>query len=408
VDQSPQGFASEDEEAAYCLSLLRDGDRHQKIGARERLSQIFERKGLLDEAAQCLESNIRDGVRDPRVYQRLAGVYRRQGRHELADEVLLEARRLAERMTRAPQPGVRRGVPARPPRPAPGVPPPNPQEAPTAQLPATPPRPAPPLSGSGGELELDGPRAGVLAPGTDEYENRHAPASRPWWLSPAMLVLLILLCGPYGLALMWVRSGYTKQAKVRATAVWAGLIVLMLAAAAVTLQSQVGAIVAGSAGLAGVPSFGALPTPQVFGTPSAPAGAPKSTLPPGLAAPPTPAVSPGTLATPPSSATLVPPPAAKPGSAPQPAASPTAGTAAASTPSAKPAGEQVKIADTGGSGVNLRERPGATGPVIKTVPDGTVLQVVGPDQQMDGQAWRNVRDDTGSTGWIAAELLEPA
>ena len=28
------------------------------------------------------------------VYQRLAGVYRRQGRHELADEVLVEARRL--------------------------------------------------------------------------------------------------------------------------------------------------------------------------------------------------------------------------------------------------------------------------------------------------------------------------
>jgi len=33
---------------------------------------------------------------------------------------------------------------------------------------------------------------------------------------------------------------------------------------------------------------------------------------------------------------------------------------------------------------------------------------VGTDQQMDGKAWKNVRDDTGSTGWIAAELLEPA
>ena len=79
---SPQGFASEDEEATYCLSLLRDGDRHQQIVARERLGQIFERRGLLDEAAQCLESNVREGVRDPRVYQRLAGIYRRQGRHE--------------------------------------------------------------------------------------------------------------------------------------------------------------------------------------------------------------------------------------------------------------------------------------------------------------------------------------
>jgi hypothetical protein len=416
VDQSPQGFASEDEEATYCLSLLRDGDRHQKIVARERLSQIFERRGLLDEAAQCLESNIREGVRDPRVYQRLAGVYRRQGRHELADEVLVEARRLAERMTRPPQAGVRRPGPARPGRPAPGAPPPNPQEAATAQLPATmPPRPASPQSGHGGELELDRLSAGAMAPGIDEDEDRAVSADRPWWLSPAMLVLLILLCGPYGLALMWVRGGYTKQAKVRATAVWAGLIVLMLAAAAVIIQSQVGAIVAASAGLAGVPSLGGPPTPIVFGTPSASAGAPKPALPPGPAAvPPTPAVSPGTLATRPAGVTLVPAPATKPdddeveGDDPEPAASPATGTAAGSAPSAKPAGEQVKVADTGGSGANMRERPGPTGPVIKTVPEGTVLRVVGPDQQMDGKAWRNVRDDTGSTGWIAAELLEPA
>ena len=43
-----------------------------------------------------------------------------------------------------------------------------------------------------------------------------------------MLVILILLCGPYGLALMWVRSDYSRQAKVRATVVWGGLIVLMM------------------------------------------------------------------------------------------------------------------------------------------------------------------------------------
>src|SRR5690348_522439 len=100
---------------------------------------------MLDEAAQCLESNIREGVRDPRVYQRLAGVYRRQGRHELADEVLIEARRLAERMARQPAPGARRPAPGpvrtgRPPQPTP--PPPiaavGPLQAPTAQLPATP------------------------------------------------------------------------------------------------------------------------------------------------------------------------------------------------------------------------------------------------------------------------------
>ena len=66
------------------------------------------------------------------------------------------------------------------------------------------------------------------------------------------------------------------------------------------------------------------------------------------------------------------------------------------------------MAESADTGVNMRERPGAAGPVIKSLPAGTVLQVVGADQQMDGMAWKNVRDDTGSTGWIAAEFLEPA
>lgn len=422
MDQQPQGFASEDEEATYCLSLLRDGDRHQKIVARERLSQIFEGRGMLDEAAQCLESNIREGVRDPRVYQRLAGFYRRQGRHELADEVLVEARRLAERMSRGPQPGARRPGPARPGRPAIPPPAPGPQEAPTAQLPTSPPPPRPaPVAEAGGELELDRAPADVPMPVVTQAEPDEAPVQRPWWLSPAMLILLILLCGPYGLALMWVRSGYSKPAKVRATVVWAGLMVLILAGAAVTIQSQVGTIIASTAGLAGMPQPRITPAPI---SPVGPAGAvPKATLPPGLAAvPPTPIASPGILGAPLPGVVIGLPPAVKPGEDEEEdeepaeeedeaemAASPTPGTVAgAPSPAAKPAGEQVKVAESGGTGVNMRERPGAAGPVIKTVPEGTVLLVIGADQQMDGKAWKNVRDDTGSTGWIAAELLEPA
>ena len=416
MDQSPQGFASEDEEATYCLSLLRDGDRHQKIVARERLSQIFERRGMLDESAQCLESNIREGVRDPRVYQRLAGFYRRQGRHELADEVLVEARRLAERMSRSPQPGARRPGPGRPGRPVAGPPPPNSQEATTGQLPAVAPlHPAPQPPDGGGELELDRVPAGAreLTPGPEELGV--APASQPWWVSPPML---ILLCGPYGLALMWVRGGYTRQAKLRATVVWAGLVILMLAGAAVTIQSQMGAIIASSAGLAGIPQPGQIPTPTA--TLSSPSGVPKSTLPPGLAAvPPTSFASPGALGAPPAGVVIAPPVASQPDDGegdededeegPVASASPTLVTSSgAPSPATKPPGEQVKVAETGGTGVNMRERPGAAGPVFKTVPEGTVLLVVGADQQMDGKAWKNVRDDTGSTGWIAAELLEPA
>jgi uncharacterized protein YgiM (DUF1202 family) len=68
----------------------------------------------------------------------------------------------------------------------------------------------------------------------------------------------------------------------------------------------------------------------------------------------------------------------------------------------------VKVVNTGDTGANMRERPGATAPVVKTVPEGAVLQVIGADQQMDGRGWRNVRDEGGASGWIVAEFLEPA
>ena len=422
MDQSPQGFASEDEEATYCLSLLRDGDRHQKIVARERLSQIFEHRGMLDEAAQCLESNIREGVRDPRVYQRLAGVYRRQGRHELAEEVLLEARRLAERMARPQQPPGRRGPGGRPgrPGPAPGaVTPPGPGDVPTANLPAAPPPRAATVPSAGGELALDQGDTGLLPSPYDMQEQATTPtvAGRPWWLSPGMLILLILLCGPYGLALMWVRGGYAKQTKVRVASVWAGLMVLMLAGAAVALQPQLPTLLTLAARGAGAPAVPGVPTPRVFGPPPSQVGIPTGTLPPGLGlVPPSPIASPGVLATRPAGVTIA-PPSAKPEDGdeddepgPAPTSAPTGPSAPGGPPAAaaKPSGEQVKVGDTGGTGANMRERPGAAGQIVKTVPEGAVLTVVGADQQMDGKAWRNVRDDTGTTGWIAEELLEPA
>jgi hypothetical protein len=404
-------FASEDEEATYWLSLLRDGDRHQQVVARERLSQIFERRGLLDEAAQCLESNIREGVRDPRVYQRLAGVYRRQGRHELADEVLVEARRLAERLARPQPPGTRRPGPGRPVRPV-SAPPPHPLEAPTARLPASaapgPPRPPAPPPASAGELELDrqaaGPPTGPAAPAWSSGRAASS-AGRPWWLSPGMLVLLILLCGPYGLALMWVRGGYSKQARLRATAVWAGLVVLVLAAVAVMLQAQLAVIVAGAGGPGAVASSGAAPTPVVFGTPAASA---KPTLPPGLASPPPTLVispaPPAALASSPAATAIGPDPVG--------AAEPTATAQTVEQPPAlapaPPAGERARVTGTGDTGANLRERPGQAGQVIKTVPEGAIVQVVGADQQMDGKGWRNVRDEAGTQGWMVADFLEAA
>ena len=68
-------------------------------------------------------------------------------------------------------------------------------------------------------------------------------------------------------------------------------------------------------------------------------------------------------------------------------------------------GQRLQVAGTGNDGVNLRREPGQTGERIKTIREGTVLEVVGPDQTVDGTVWRNVRDTQGESGWIAASFL---
>jgi hypothetical protein len=74
-------------------------------------------------------------------------------------------------------------------------------------------------------------------------------------------------------------------------------------------------------------------------------------------------------------------------------------------PSTAPAIGQARVANTDGQGANLRQRPSTTAPVVKLVPDGTTVDVIGADQPSEGRVWRNVREPGGSTGWVAAELL---
>jgi hypothetical protein len=95
VDGAGRAFRSEDDEGRYYLERLRDGTPEEKIDARLGLARIFERRGLLDEAAECYETNLRSGSRDPSLHERLAAVYRRQLRTDLADETIARGRRLA-------------------------------------------------------------------------------------------------------------------------------------------------------------------------------------------------------------------------------------------------------------------------------------------------------------------------
>ena len=77
-------------------------------------------------------------------------------------------------------------------------------------------------------------------------------------------------------------------------------------------------------------------------------------------------------------------------------------------PSPSPAaGPRLKVVNTENQGVRFRQRPSTQGQVLRTLPEGTVIEVVGPDESADGMTWRNVREPGGAVGWVAAEFVAP-
>ena len=71
------------------------------------------------------------------------------------------------------------------------------------------------------------------------------------------------------------------------------------------------------------------------------------------------------------------------------------------------AGPRLRVVNTENQGVRFRQRPSTQGQVLRSLPEGTVLEVVGPDSEADGITWRNVREPGGAVGWVAAEFVTP-
>jgi hypothetical protein len=74
-------------------------------------------------------------------------------------------------------------------------------------------------------------------------------------------------------------------------------------------------------------------------------------------------------------------------------------------PTPPPAVDQARVANTNGLGVNLRSAAGGRASRLKTLPEGTQLDVLGPEERADGILWRNVREPGGAIGWVAASFL---
>jgi hypothetical protein len=94
--QTPR-FTDDDQAGQYWLGILQAGDPVQSITARTKLARVFERRGMLAEAVELLESNARAGVSDPSLYSSLASHYRALGRTADADAAMGHAAMLMSR-----------------------------------------------------------------------------------------------------------------------------------------------------------------------------------------------------------------------------------------------------------------------------------------------------------------------
>jgi uncharacterized protein YraI len=70
-----------------------------------------------------------------------------------------------------------------------------------------------------------------------------------------------------------------------------------------------------------------------------------------------------------------------------------------------PVGSVVRVANTDGQRLNVRDAPSRAAAVVVRVEDGVALEVVGPERAAEGLRWLNVREPSGKSGWGAADFL---
>jgi hypothetical protein len=111
-------------------------------------------------------------------------------------------------------------------------------------------------------------------------------------------------------------------------------------------------------------------------------------------------------------ATALPTRAATPGltlATPKPSGSPAAAPTSEPEPSPTSAPARfVRVSNTNGLGVFLREEPGPQSQrIVPAVREGALLRLVGPEQTVQAQIWRLCEDEgrNGAQGWVPAQYL---
>ena len=109
--------------------------------------------------------------------------------------------------------------------------------------------------------------------------------------------------------------------------------------------------------------------------------------------------------------TVLPTRASTPGltlATPKPAASPAATATRVPEPAPPAPARYVRVVNTTGLGVFLREEPGSQGQrIVPAVGEGSLLRLVGPEQTVQAQIWRLCEHEgRGIQGWVSAQYLQ--
>ncbi|MCD6520133.1 MAG: SH3 domain-containing protein [Anaerolineae bacterium] len=70
-------------------------------------------------------------------------------------------------------------------------------------------------------------------------------------------------------------------------------------------------------------------------------------------------------------------------------------------------GKKAKVTGTGRVGLNVRAGAGTGHARIKTLPEGSIVEIIGGPKEANGYTWWQIRDKAGTTGWAAGEYLAP-
>ena len=69
-------------------------------------------------------------------------------------------------------------------------------------------------------------------------------------------------------------------------------------------------------------------------------------------------------------------------------------------------GGKVKVKGTSGQGLNMRSGAGTGHARIKTLPEGSELEIIGGPKEANDYTWWQVRDEAGTSGWVVSEFLD--